>query len=60
MRESAHPDAKTIPIYAMSANAFEDDVQKSLDAGMNGHLRKPIELAALRAVIIDNLLETTT
>ncbi len=48
MRESAHPDAKTIPIYAMSANAFEDDVQKSLDAGMNGHLRKPISWTALR------------
>ena len=36
------PDARTIPIIAMTANAFAEDVQASLDAGMNGHLSKPI------------------
>ena len=36
------PDAVTIPIIAMTANAFAEDVQASLDAGMNGHLSKPI------------------
>ena len=36
-------DAKTIPIIAMSANAFDEDIRKSLDAGMNAHLAKPIE-----------------
>ena len=39
-----HPDAKTIPIIAMSANAFEEDIRKSMDAGMNAHLSKPINL----------------
>ena len=37
-----HPAARTIPIIAMTANAFAEDVQASLDAGMNGHLSKPI------------------
>ncbi len=36
-------DAKTVPIIAMSANAYDEDIQKSLDAGMNTHLAKPIE-----------------
>lgn len=36
-------DAATIPIVAMSANAFEEDVEKSIDAGMNAHLAKPID-----------------
>ena len=38
------PDANTIPIIAMSANAFEEDIRKSLEAGMNAHLSKPINL----------------
>lgn len=40
-------DAKTIPIIAMSANAFEDDVQNSLNAGMNGHIAKPVDVNKL-------------
>ena len=36
------PDGKTIPIIAMTANAFAEDVQESLDAGMNAHLVKPL------------------
>lgn len=36
------PDGCAIPIIAMTANAFAEDVQASLDAGMNGHLSKPI------------------
>ncbi len=40
-----------IPIYAMTANAFEDDRQKALDAGLNGHIAKPIDIAKLMAVL---------
>ena len=36
-------DAKTIPIIAMTANAFDEDVEKSKAAGMNAHLVKPID-----------------
>ena len=37
------PDAKTIPIIAMTANAFDEDVQRSLQVGMNAHLSKPVD-----------------
>ena len=40
-------DAKTIPIAAMTANAFADDVQKALEAGMNAHVPKPIDIKVL-------------
>mgnify|MGYP002108114327 CR=1 FL=1 len=40
-------EARTIPIIAMSANAFEEDVEKSLEAGMNGHISKPIDIPTL-------------
>ena len=43
IRVLSRPDAKTIPIVAMSANAFEEDVQKSLNSGMNAYLTKPVE-----------------
>ena len=49
------PDAATIPIIAMTANAFAEDVQASLDAGMNGHLSKPIVMEEVIKTIASNL-----
>ncbi|MEG1479111.1 MAG: response regulator, partial [Clostridiales bacterium] len=43
IRHMRKSDAKTIPIIAMTANAFEEDIEKTKDAGMNAHLAKPIE-----------------
>ncbi|NLC73670.1 MAG: response regulator [Clostridiales bacterium] len=43
IRHCRKKDAKTVPIIAMTANAFEDDIEKSMAAGMNAHLAKPIE-----------------
>ncbi len=43
IRALNRPDAKTIPIIALTANAFDEDVQRSLQAGMNAHLSKPVE-----------------
>lgn len=47
IRKSAHPDAQQIPIIAMSADAFPEDVQRCLKCGMNGHIAKPVDPAAL-------------
>ena len=49
------PDAAQIPIIAMTANAFAEDVQASLDAGMNGHLSKPIVMDEVIKTIARNL-----
>ena len=51
IRESSHPQAKSIPIFAMTANAFTEDIQRSLESGMNGHFAKPIEPKKLYATL---------
>jgi CheY-like chemotaxis protein len=43
IRASSHPDAKKIPIIAVTANAFESDVKATMEAGMNAHLAKPAD-----------------
>ena len=48
IRASRHPEALTIPIVAMTANAFVKDVQDALDAGMNAHVAKPINMETLK------------
>ena len=50
-----HPEAGTIPIIAMTANAFAEDVQASMDAGMNDHLSKPIVMDEVIKTIARNL-----
>lgn len=47
IRSLDRADAKTVPIVALSANAFSEDIDQALRAGMNGHLSKPIDLTAL-------------
>ena len=51
IRGLKRPDAQTVPIIALSANAFADDVRKSRQMGMNGHLAKPIEPKQLYATL---------
>ena len=52
---TSRPDAGRIPIIAMTANAFAEDVQASFDAGMNGHLSKPIVMEEIVQAIARNL-----
>ena len=47
IREMERPDAKTIPIFAMTANAFAEDEERSKAAGMNAHLSKPLDINAV-------------
>ncbi|MDD3368495.1 MAG: response regulator [Lachnospiraceae bacterium] len=55
IRESGREDAESIPIIALTANAFAEDVQRALDAGMNGHIAKPISKQAL-FTLLDKVL----
>ena len=55
IRALPRADAAAIPIIAMTADAFEDDVRKCLDAGMNGHVAKPIEPQALYKALLSLL-----
>ena len=51
IRDLRRDDARTVPIVALSANAFEEDRQKSLASGMNAHASKPLEVDALCALL---------
>ena len=51
IRKLGVPGAQTIPIIALSANAFEEDKQNSRRAGMNGHIAKPVDFDELAAVL---------
>ncbi len=51
IRETDHPDALSIPIIAMSADAFSDDIQRCLKSGMNAHIAKPIDILELTQLL---------
>ncbi len=55
IRAAERPDAETVPIFAMTADAFSDDIKKCLDAGMNGHIAKPIDPEKLYSVLRNTL-----
>ena len=55
IRSLNHPDAKKIPIIAMTANAFKKDKEKCLAAGMNAHLPKPIEIENVKKVLCEQI-----
>jgi PAS domain S-box-containing protein len=56
IRKLNRTDAKTVPILALTADAFSDDIHKCLDAGMNGHIAKPIDPKILYSTMISTLL----
>ena len=56
IRALERPDAATIPIIALTANAFEEDVQQCLNAGMNAHLSKPVDIDLLKEKLAELLV----
>jgi signal transduction histidine kinase len=57
IRSMDRADAKTVPIIAMTADAFSDDVKKCLDAGMNAHIAKPVDADHLAATLASQITE---
>lgn len=53
IRQSGHPDAADVPIIAITAFAFNEDIEKSMEAGMNAHVTKPIHLEEICAIMSD-------
>ena len=60
IRELDRPDAKAIPIIALTANAFDEDVQRSLQVGMDAHLTKPVEAERLYQTLEELIWEYDT
>ena len=55
IRALERSDARTIPIIAMTANAYRDDVVSALDAGMNAHIAKPIDINRVLSLLTERL-----
>ena len=55
IRGMGRADCQEIPIIAMSANAFDDDLKKSVECGMNGYLSKPVDVDRLYLTLKDTL-----
>ena len=60
IRNSAHPRAKTVPIIAMTANAFQEDIEKCMASGMNEHVAKPVDLEILLDKLKKHIQNTET
>ncbi len=58
IRRLSRKDAASIPVIAMTANAFSEDVKNALDAGMNDHIAKPIDIAIIKKVLSKYLPKT--
>jgi CheY-like chemotaxis protein len=58
IRKLSKPDAATVPIIALTANAFEEDIREALDAGMNAHVAKPINFETLKTIMSKYLKRT--
>ena len=52
IRQSSHPQAKSIKIIAMTANAFEEDIERSLNSGMDAHLSKPVDIETVKNTVL--------
>ena len=59
IRSSGREDAETIPVIALTANAFDEDVQRSMQAGLNAHLSKPVEPDVLFKTL-ETMIQTET
>lgn len=57
IRKSAVPNAKKIPIIAMTANAYEDDIRDCLNAGMNAHIAKPVRPNTMYKVLMEQMMQ---
>ena len=55
IRKSSHPDAETVPIIAMTANSFKEDMDAAFASGMNGFVPKPIDIGYLNQVMEEKL-----
>ena len=51
IRAGEHPEAKTMPIIAMTANAFVEDVREAIESGMDAHIAKPVQIDNLKSTI---------
>lgn len=60
IRALNRPDASKIPIIAMTANAFEEDIKKCLDAGMNDHMAKPLDMEKVKRTICRHIEKNCT
>ena len=55
IRRLNRTDAQSIPIIALTANAFAEDIQHAMDAGMNAHAAKPLNIKTIKKIIINQL-----